>query len=451
MQKNDVLTLEVEGFGAEAEGLCRHEGQVVFVPGALAGERIEAVVVKAAKNHAYGRLLRLIRGSPHRVQPPCPYYPRCGGCSCQHMDYATELDFKRTCISDALQRIGGLSIQVPPVQGMSDPWHYRNKASLPLTLSEGQPLSGFYMRRSHHVIPTAACLISRPQSDLASRIVTGWMARFGVSLYDEVAHSGLVRHIMTRVSRTGQVMVVLIINGESLPHQDDLIGALRLGLPGLVSLCISVNTQRGNTILGAGYSVLWGEERLRDSLCGFSYLLSPLSFFQVNPEQAERLYRCALALAEPRPDDLVIDLYCGAGTISSLFAARAREVIGIELVAQAVEDAHMNARLNGIQNLRFMQGAAERLMPQLAAQGSRPDIIVLDPPRKGAEEAVLQAVCQAAPRRIIYVSCHPGTQARDARYLCEHGYLVTACQPFDMFCHTAEVENVLRFDRKEGA
>lgn len=448
MKKNELLVLEVEGFGAEAEGLCRSEGLVVFVPGALPGEQIEAQIVKVTRSHAYGRLLRVLRPSSSRVAPPCPYFPRCGGCACQHMDAAQELAFKRGVVRDALQRIGGLDIDVPQVLGMAAPWRYRNKTTMPVTMEAGRPVCGFYARRSHRVVPADACLIAHPLSDLACRLVTAWMAEHRVPAYDEEAHSGLIRHVMTRVSEKERVMVTLVVNGETIPDEEALIAALKTGLPGFASLCLSPNTRPGNTILGESYRVLFGESRLRDRLCGFDYLLSPLSFFQINRVQAERLYGLALDMADVRTDDLVIDLYCGAGTISALFAAKARQVIGIEIVPQAVEDARMNADLNALNNLSFLQGTAEDLLPQLVRQGSRPDLVVLDPPRKGAEEAVLAAICAAGPRRVIYVSCHPGTQARDARYLCQHGYRAAACQGVDLFCHTAQVENVLSFDRE---
>ncbi len=451
MQKNDVLTLAVEGFGAEAEGLCRHQGRVIFVPGALPGEQVRIQIVKTLKSHAFGKLMDVLESSPQRVEPLCPYYVKCGGCSCQHMSYEAELEFKRSYIRDALSRIGGLDIKVPPVSGMADPWHYRNKTSLPVALQDGVPVSGFYMRRSHRIIPTQACLIAKPQSDIASGAVIDWMRGNGIPAYDEESHTGLIRHIMTRVSKQGEVMLALVINGQEITRQQELLEILQDRLPGLVSLCVSPNTQRGNTIMGSGFKVLWGRDHLEDKLCGYSYRLSPLSFFQVNADQAELLYLRALALAAPRPDDLVVDLYCGAGTISTLFAPLCREVIGIEIVPQTVADARQNAARNGVGNLRFLEGEAESLMPRLVGQGQRPDIVVLDPPRKGADEKVLQAICDAAPRSIVYISCHPGTQARDAGYLCRRGYTVSSCSPFDMFCHTADVENILLFERREDS
>lgn len=448
VQKNEQLTLSVDSFGFEAEGVCRHQGQVVFVPGALPGEEIRALIVKVQKSHAFGKLLEVTKASEARRIPPCPYYPRCGGCGTQHMSYEEELSMKRRLVQELMTRIGGLDVEVPPVLGMDDPWHYRNKTSQPVTMQSGLPAAGFYERRSHRVIATERCLIAMPQSDKASAIVMGWMKAYTIAPYDEGSHSGLVRHVMTRVSHAGECMVVLIINGNALPHQQALIEALKRDLPGFVSLCVSPNTQRGNTILGSSYQTLWGKERLSDCLCGFDFSLSPLSFFQINRAQAERLYDKALALSGVGPGDLVIDLYCGAGTISSLFAGHCRKVIGIEIVPQAVRDAIENARNNGIGNLRFMQGAAEKLMPELAREGIKPDIVVLDPPRKGAAPEVLAAISEVSAKKIVYISCNPATQARDAKILCASGYRVSAAQPVDMFCRTPDVENILLFERQ---
>lgn len=447
MQKNQVLDLSVASYGAEAEGLCRHDGMVVFVPGALAGERIRAQVLKVQKSHAYGKLLEVVDPSPARVQPPCPYYDACGGCSCQHMDYAEELRFKGNLVKDALHRIGGIELSDLPVLGMSDPWRYRNKSALPVAEVEGEARAGFYRRRSHRIVPVDQCLINNQHSDAVIPIVLSWMKQNGIPAYSEEEHTGLVRHLMTRSNQQGQLMVVLVINGTRLPAADALIDALRAGLPTLRSLYISINQQRTNTILGVDCHLLWGDAHLVDSLCGLNYRLSPLSFFQVNALQAERLYQRALEMAAPTSRDIVMDLYCGAGTISCLFARHSRQVVGIEIVPQAVEDARHNAALNGIDNATFHCAPAETLVPQLVAEGQRPDIVVLDPPRKGAEVAVLQAINQAAPRRIVYISCHPGTQARDARLLREEGWQVTDACAVDMFCKTAGVENILLFER----
>lgn len=449
MQKNDVLILQAQAFGSQAEGLCKFDGRVVFVPGVLPGETAEVLIVKVQKNHAFGKLLKVIEPSPHRTIPPCPYYPQCGGCSCQHMDYDTELKFKQAHVRDVLQRIGGLDVNVPAVIGMQEPWHYRNKTSQPVVKQDGLAVAGFYMRRSHQVIATQRCLIAQEKSDLAANIVIGWMREKEIEPYNELLHQGLVRNIMTRVNHSGESMVTLIVNAQSIPEKDSLISALKDKLPGFVSLCLSPNTEKGNTILGQNYHVLWGSDGLKDSLCGFEFTLSPLSFFQINQSQAEILYQKALELSAVKPTDLVIDLYCGAGTITSLFAKHCKEVIGIEIVPQAIIDAEKNAQDNGISNVNFLLGSAEELMPALAQKDYFPDIIVLDPPRKGAAPEVLSAIADANPKKIVYISCDPATQARDTRILVELGYKVCACQPVDMFCRTPDVENILLFERDE--
>jgi 23S rRNA (uracil1939-C5)-methyltransferase len=448
LQKNQVLDLTVASYGAEAEGLCRHEGMVVFVPGGLAGEEIRAQVLKVQKNHAYGKLLEVITSSPARTEPPCPYYDSCGGCSCQHMEYAEELRFKQNLVQDAMRRIGGIDLTDLPILSMENPWRYRNKAALPIASVEEQPRAGFYRRRSHRIVPVDQCLINTRESDAVVPVVLSWMKQNSVPAYSEEEHAGLIRHLVTRTNRQGELMVVLVINGTLLPAADDLVFSLREELPSLHSLHISCNQQRTNAILGQECLLLWGQEHLVDSLCGLEYRLSPLSFFQVNALQAERLYLRALEMAAPTTRDLVMDLYCGAGTISCLFARHCQQVIGIEIVPQAVEDARHNAAFNGIDNAAFHCAAAEVLMPQLVAQGQRPDIVVLDPPRKGAEAPVLQAISQASPRCIVYISCHPGTQARDARLLCNQGWQVTNACAVDMFCKTAGVENILLFERR---
>lgn len=447
LRKNDELTLSVTGLGSQAEGICRHQGQVIFVPGALPGETIEARILRVEKRHAYGKLQRVLSASAQRVTPPCPYYLQCGGCSCQHMDYDAELAFKRQQVDNVMRRIGGLELDVQPVLGMEEPWAYRNKTAMPVVMDAREPVAGFFARRSHRVIPVERCLIAQPQSDKAAAIVLKWMKEQGVSPYDEQTHSGLIRHIMTRVNRQGETMVVLATNGTELPHEANLIELLRAELPGFVSLCISENHAQTNVILGRGYACLWGVDRLEDTLCGSHFLLSPLSFFQINSSQAEVLYQTALSLAQPKPDDKVIDLYCGAGTISSLFARHAGEVLGIESVPQAVADAKDNAKRNGLNNLQFICGLSEEVLPQVLREGFKPDIIVLDPPRKGADPKALDAVIHAAPPKVVYISCHPATQARDAKVLVEAGYRVTNCTPVDMFCRTPDVENILLLEK----
>lgn len=447
MKKNDVTELNIERLAGES-GIAFEDGLTVFVRNALPGERVLARIERVQKNCAFAKTVEVLSPSPERREPACPYYDRCGGCVCQHMTYEMSLDMKRDRVRDALVRLGRVDVVVPPVLGMANPWHYRNKTSLPVGGESGRPLIGYYAPRSHRIVDVDTCLIAREGSDQVLKVVRQWMEKFMVQPYNEVTHQGLVRHVMTRVSRENKVMAVIVATRRELSHERELIAMLRSGVEGLHSVCLSVNKRGDNVILGDNYHVLWGEARLYDTLCGFDYALSPLSFFQINPEQTEKLYYTALEFAGLEGHELVADLYCGAGTISLLLARHARSVIGIEIVEPAIRDAEENARRNGVNNVEFHAAAAEKRLPELVQKGLRPDVVVLDPPRKGCEEAVLRAILTAAPRRVVYVSCDVATQARDARILCDGGYRVTRCQSVDMFCHTAHVENVLLFERE---
>lgn len=449
LQKNMRLEMTVEDFGAQGEGICRHEGMAVFVPRALPGEKIAVQIVKVEKRHAFGRVIEVLTPSPARVEPPCPHYVQCGGCVCQHMDYPSQLRFKQKQVEGVMRHIAGLDIEVRPTIGMEEPWHYRNKTSLPVAGDTEKPVLGYYAARSHRVVEIDSCLIAKKESDVVHGIVREWMRENAVKPYFEETHKGLVRHVMTRVSRAGEVMVVLVINGDKLPHAEKLLSKLQSALPGLTSLCVSVNKARGNVILGHTYQVIWGEARLRDTLCGHEFWLSPLSFFQVNPVQTEKLYGTALEFAQLTGNELVADVYCGAGTISLMLARHAKRVVGIEIVPDAIRDAKENARRNDVENAEFRVGAAEEVLPELVDAGLCPDVIVIDPPRKGCEESVLLSIAKAKPKRVVYVSCNPATQARDAKILCANGYHAAACQPVDMFCQTAGVENVMLFLKNE--
>lgn len=451
MQKNDVLTVRCERLGAECEGVCFHEGMALFVPGALPGEKISCRVVKVQKRFAFGKLMEVLKESPSRQEPPCPVYARCGGCSAQHMNYEETLAFKRGQVKDCLSRIGGLDVDVPPVLGMAEPWHYRNKTALPVGGEAGKPLLGFYAPRSHDIINVKACPVARVELNGILEAVRGWMEEYRIPPYREESHEGILRHVMARVSQRGEAMAVLVLNGDALPHSQELLNSLREKVPSLASLCISILKARTNVILGDNYQVIWGKERLEDTLCGLHFSLSPLSFFQINPEQTERLYQIALDYAQLTGTETVADLYCGAGTISLLLASHAKHVTGVEAVEPAVMDARENAKRNSIQNASFHCGPAESVLPRLVREGLSPHVVVLDPPRKGVEPSVIEAIGAVAPKRVVYVSCNPATQARDAALLCAKGYCITKCQPVDMFCWTYGVENVLLMERQEDA
>ena len=445
LRKNDVFEMKCDAFGQDAQGVCRHEGMAVFVPGLLPGETALVRIVKPEKRYAFGRVEKLLSASADRREPFCPIYKRCGGCSCQHMAYETTLEFKRDQVQELLRRVGGLDISVPPVLGMNEPFAYRNKGAYPVALSGGTPACGFFAPRSHDLIPLpeSGCRIQREDSRDAVFAVLAWMRKNGVAPYDEANGRGQVRHVMTRSTRAGGLMVVLVVTRPQIPQKQALIDGLRAAVPGLESVCLSVNDRRTNVILGNDIRVLWGKADMEDSLCGLTFSVSPLSFFQVNPQQTEVLYRLALEFAQLTGEETVVDAYCGAGTISLLLARQARRVIGIEIVPEAIENARANTQRNGITNAEFHTGATEELLPRMVADGLRPDVIVVDPPRKGCEEAVLRAIAAAAPQRVVYVSCGAPTLARDAKLLTELGYRAERVQCVDMFCWTGAVETVM--------
>ena len=445
LAKNQCFEMTCDAFGQDAQGVCRHEGMAVFVPGLLPGERALVRIVKPEKRYAFGRVEKLLEKSPSRAEPFCPIYKRCGGCVCQHMTYEASLAFKRQQVQDLLQRVGGLSIEVPPVWGMAHPFGYRNKGAYPVAQTDGAPACGFFAPRSHDLVPLPenGCAIQGEDSAKATQAVLNWMRENSVPAYDEQTGRGLVRHIMTRSTTSGELMVVVVVTRADIPKASRLIELLRAAVPGLCSVCLSVNGRRTNVILGTDIRVLWGKAAMEDTLCGLRFSVSPLSFFQVNPQQTERLYGLALEYAGLTGAETVVDAYCGAGTISLLLAQKAKKVIGIEIVPEAIQNANENAARNGIANAEFHVGATEELLPKLVENGLRPDVIVLDPPRKGCDPAVLQAIIAAAPKRVVYVSCGAPTLARDAKLLAEGRYAAERVQCVDMFCWTGAVETVM--------
>ncbi|MBR3765402.1 MAG: 23S rRNA (uracil(1939)-C(5))-methyltransferase RlmD [Clostridia bacterium] len=446
MQKNDILTLTADALGADLEGVCRHEGMAVFVPGLLPGETARVRIVKVEKRYAFGRLEAPPETpSPDRRAVDCPAYPRCGGCTGRHMRYEATLEAKRQQVADCFRRIGQLTVDVPPVAGMADPSAYRNKTSLPVGGTADAPFVGFFAPRSHAIIPIDRCPNAMPPADDLCRAVLAWMKRCSVASYNEETHTGLMRHIVIRVNRKRQAMVTLAVNGTSIPDAKGLWAAL--SPLGAVSLILTENRERTNVILGRNFRTLFGQDTLEDMLCGLTFDLSPAAFFQVNPQQTEVLYQTALDFAQLRPTDRLCDVYCGAGTISLMMARHCQQVLGIEIVPQAIENAKKNARRNGIANADFRCGAAEDVLPRLVDEGLRPDVIVIDPPRKGVDEAVIAAIAKAGPRRVVYVSCNVATQARDAARLCALGYTLDKVQPVDMFCWTSGVECVVSFSK----
>lgn len=445
VKKGDIVEVKVSGLGSSGEGVGRYEGFTVFVKGALPEETAQVEIEVVKKNYATGKVQEIIEMSPERVAPVCPVYEECGGCQLQHLSYAGQLEVKRQQVQDALLRIGHLDTEVLPVIGCGDPWNYRNKMQFPAALgAEGKINIGCYAAATHSVVDADGCMIQKAANNDVLLTVRKWMNRFGISAYDEKTGKGLVRHVMSRVGvRSGQVMAVLITSEYDIPHKKELIEWLQKYVPGLVSVVQNINKKPGNIVMGAKARVLYGAPTIKDGLGALSFNISAQSFFQVNSEQAEKLYNKALEYAALSGQETVIDVYCGTGTISLYMAKHAKKVYGIEIVAPAIDDANKNAQDNNCANAEFILGDAAEKLPQLLAGGVQPDVVLVDPPRAGCEERVLAAIAAVQPVRIVYVSCNPASLARDLAYLEQHGYKAAVAQPVDMFPMTSHVETVV--------
>jgi len=451
MKKNERYEIDIDGLGKNGEGIGRLDGFAFFVEGAIPGDRVEMHILKIKNAYGYGKLVRVITPSANRAEPPCPVFARCGGCTLQHMTYAAQLDIKTKQVVDALARIGGMGdVPVEGTLGMEVPYAYRNKAQFPIRAVDGKPRAGFFAARSHALVPVEDCCTQHPANQAILQTVLVFMEEHGITCYDEKTHKGLVRHVLTRCGyHTKEIMVCLVLNGKKLPYSEVLAERLA-ALDGVVSVVANINTARTNVILGGECRTIWGKPHIIDTIGGLRFEISPLSFFQVNPLQTQALYNTALALADVKAADVVADVYCGIGTLSLFFAQKAKVVYGIEVVPQAIEDARRNAEANGVTNATFIADRAENAMPALVAEGIRADVVVIDPPRKGCEAAVLDAIGEMAPRKVVYVSCDPATMARDVRVLGNKGYAVCAVQPVDMFPQTGHVETVVALSHKKA-
>lgn len=471
--KNDIVTVKIEDIGTEGEGIGKLEGFTLFVKDAVMGDVVEARLVKVKKNYAYARLEKVLTSSPLRVKPVCPYHKQCGGCQIQAMSYEAQLQFKENKVKNNLVRIGGfdqifIESVMESVVGMEQPWHYRNKAQFPVgTDKDGRIITGFYAGRTHSIIANTDCALGVEENEPILQKVLAYMQNEKVSAYDETTGQGLVRHILIRKGFTsGEIMVCLVINGKSLPKEDRLVSTLR-EIPGMTSIWLNYNTKNTNVIMGTEGRVLWGQNTITDVIhrrsieeinsgkdClrydskenapqGITFAISPLSFYQVNPIQTEKLYSLALEYAGLTGEETVWDLYCGIGTISLFMAQCAKEVHGVEIVPQAIEDARKNAECNHIENATFYVGKAEEVLPRLYEEEHIfADVICVDPPRKGCDEACLNTIIKMAPKRIVYVSCDSATLARDLKYLCENGYEIRKVRAVDQFGQTVHVETV---------
>ena len=452
MRKDDLITVTIEDLSSEGLGVGHYDGMAFFIKDTVIGDVAEAKIMKLKKTYGYARLTRLITLSPDRIKARCPVARQCGGCQIQAMRYSAQLRFKEAKVRNNLIRIG--KFEHPPMEpiiSMEEPFRYRNKAQFPVGMSkDGRIIAGFYAGRTHAIIECEDCLLGVEENRVILDLVLEYMKEYHISPYEELTGKGLVRHVMIRKGfATGEVMVCLIVNGDSLPHVDALVERLRT-IQGMASITLNINREQTNVIMGREIKLLWGQPYIEDTIGSVRFRISPLSFYQVNPLQTEKLYNKALEYAGLTGEETVWDLYCGIGTISLFLAQRAKQVYGVEIVPAAIEDAKANAALNGMTNAEFFVGKAEEVLPEkYEKEGITADVIVVDPPRKGCEESVLATMIQMAPKRIVYVSCDSATLARDLKYLCHHGYELTRCCPTDMFGNSVHVETVVLLSQQK--
>ena len=463
MNKNDIVTVEITDIGVSGEGIGHVDGYTLFIKDAVIGDVVEAKVMKAKKNYGYARLMKVITPSEYRVEPKCAFARKCGGCQIQEMSYDRQLVFKDQKIRGNLERIGGftkdqIDTVMQPVVGMEHPFGYRNKAQFPFgTDKEGNPITGFYAGRTHDIIANTDCALGVEQNKEILEIILQYMRENKIKSYDEKTGKGLIRHALIRYGfKTKEIMVCLVINGKKLPKAERLIEKL-IQIEGMTSITISPNTRRDNVIMGDSYEILWGQGYITDYIGNVKYQISPLSFYQVNPVQTEKLYGLALEYADLKGDETVWDLYCGIGTISLFLAQKAKQVYGVEIVPQAIDDAKENAKINAIDNAEFFVGKAEEVLPEYYAEYEREhngetahaDVIVVDPPRKGCDETLLETIVKMQPEKVVYVSCDSATLARDLKYLCANGYEIKMCRGVDQFPQSVHVETVVLLSQQK--
>ena len=441
LEKNQIHTVTIEGYSSEAMGVCRVNGRAIFVPRSIPGEDWEIRIVKVSSAAVYARGERLLSPSPARVEPGCPYFGKCGGCDTWHMSYEEELRFKLERVNAALRHIGRQAVQAETILGSDSFEHYRNKGIFAVAEQDGKAVYGFYRERSHELVPMESCRIQNPLSSRVTAAVTAFMNARRIPAYREDTGRGTVRHVFCRQAVNGTDAIACIVSARGFGSETEaLIEELRKACPGLTGIVLNINKTHGNTVLAGDFYTLWGEAEMHDVLCGHSFSIAPQAFFQVNPPQAEKLYRQALAYAALRPDSLALDLYCGAGTISLCLAEEAEKVIGAEIVPEAIENARANAARNHIDNVEFLCADAGEAAAALAQRGLKPEVVVVDPPRRGMDETAIRAVCDMAPERIVYVSCNPATLARDVLRFSAQGYSLRAATAVDMFPRTCHVE-----------
>ena len=445
LAKNQEHTVTIEGYGEGGMGVARIDGRVVFVHGALRGEKCRVLILKTLKSVAFAKVLEVIEPSSERITPDCPYFPRCGGCTYRHIRYEEELRLKKQRVQDNLSRIGGSDVTVEEILGARDTLRYRNKAQYPVS-KDGAV--GFYRARTHEVIECEHCLLVKPEADAAAEALREYMQSCRVAGFDEKTGRGLVRHLYIRSNAAGESLVCVLVNGDKLPKEDRLVALLRDACPKCTGIVLGTNTKKGNVILGDRYRTLWGSDRLEDTLCGKTFRLSVPSFYQVNRVQAERLYAKAIEFAGLTGQETVLDLYCGAGTITLALSDHAKKVLGAEIVPEAIDDARENAARNGVKNAEFFCGDASDVAKKLARENLRPDVITVDPPRKGLAADVVESIAEMQPGRVVYVSCDSATMARDVKRLADLGYTAQRACAVDMFPRADHVETVVLLSRE---
>ncbi len=449
LRKNDVIELEITGFSSEGSGVGHHDGQAVFVQGAATGDTVQCLIIKAKKNYAIGKLQHILKASPDRIIPDCPVFPRCGGCQYRHISYEAEAAIKTQKVRDAFKRIGHLEIVPEDAVGAESTDRYRNKAQYPVETANGRLLTGFYAPFSHRVIDCKSCMLQPAEFSDILKIVAKWSEKYKIPSYNEETRKGLLRHIYIRKAfSTGEIMVCLVINGDKIFKSEELISALTKANANIKTVLLNFNTEDTNVIMGKKCKTLYGKGYIEDILCGKRFRISPLSFYQVNHAQAQRLYEKAAEFAIGENTKTLVDLYCGTGTIGLTMADKVDSLIGVEIVPEAIEDAKINAKINNADNARFICGDAAEAAKILKDEGISPDTVILDPPRKGCDEALLHTVCEMNPERIVYVSCDPATLARDLQILETSGYEIIKAIPYDLFPRTVHIETVALLIRK---
>jgi len=446
LAKNQEHTVTIEGYGEGGMGVARIDGCVVFVHGALRGEKCRVLILKTLKSVAFAKVLEVLEPSSERMESDCPYFPRCGGCTYRHIRYEEELRLKKQRVQDNLSRIGGSDVTVEEILGAQDTLRYRNKAQYPVS-KDGAV--GFYRARTHEVIECEHCLLVRPEADAAAEALREYMQSCRVAGYDEKTGRGLIRHLYVRSNAAGESLICVLVNGDKLPKEDRLVALLRDACPKCTGIVLGTNTKKGNVILGDRYRTLWGSDRLEDTLCGKTFRLSVPSFYQVNRVQAERLYAKTIEFADLTGQETVLDLYCGAGTITLALSDHAKKVLGAEIVPEAIDDARENAARNGVKNAEFFCGDASDVAKKLARENLRPDVITVDPPRKGLAADVVESIAEMQPQRVVYVSCDSATMARDVKRLADLGYTAQRACAVDMFPRADHVETVVLLSHKK--